>query len=59
MGLNSLVMCAAMPLLVAIETNIYEAQMNDLRKTVNVGNPKPKKETIFCFVCIFEYIKLG
>ena len=32
---------------------------NDLRKTVCVGNPKPKKkETYFCFVCIFEYMIL-
>ena len=27
-------------------------KMNDLRKTVYVGNPKP------CFVCMFEYIIL-
>ena len=31
-------------------------KMNDLRKTVYVGDPKPRKETYFCFVCIFEYI---
>ena len=28
-------------------------KMNDLRKTVYVGIPKPKKETYFCFVCTF------
>ena len=33
-------------------------KMNDLRKTVYVGNPKAKKETYSCFVCIFEYIIL-
>ena len=33
-------------------------KMNDLGKTVYVGNPKPQKDTYFCFVCIFEYIIL-
>ena len=33
-------------------------KMNDLSKTVYVGNPKPKKEPYFCFACIFEYIIL-
>ena len=33
-------------------------KMNNLRKTVYVGNPKPKKETYFCFVCVFEYINV-
>ena len=29
-------------------------KMNDLRKSVYVGNPKHQKETYFCFVCIFS-----
>ena len=34
-------------------------KMNDLSKTVYVGNPKQKKkEPYFCFACIFEYIIL-
>ena len=37
-------------------------KMNDLSKTVYVGNPKQKKrkkkEPFFCFACIFEYIIL-
>ena len=29
-------------------------KMNDLRKTVYLGNPKPRNETCFCFVCILS-----